>query len=170
MSAAEAGRTVVAATLAALTGIAGGRYLLPVSVAAVDEQVTVVDENEAEPEPFLMDIYFFSGPRACVGGEWDEQFHLHMGPYELRSGFYQYAFREEYRPVDDLLAAIREREDPWVMLWVPRHVTYDRLYHVTGVLRDAGVTCVTVLDSFNPARCRSSPDGPWRYCRGKRGY
>ena len=170
MRAAGVAWTAVVALLAVLAGIVGGRYLLPVSAAATHERVTVVDEIESESAPFLIDIYFSSGPRVCDGDEWEEQFHLHMGRYELRSGFYRYAFRDEYRSVDDMLSAIREREDPWVMLWVPRFVTYDMLYDVSGVLRDAGVTCVTLLDSFNPARCRSSPDGPWRRCRGKPGY
>lgn len=124
-------------------------------------------------------------PHACTGE--DQRF---IGPYSnsaiSAAERYQRLLRTIYvrldgwrnmvyrwdpaRGLDDLTAEISDVEFRWVQLSIARNVTYEIVYDVIEALRDAGVTCVVIEGNFNPARCRSSPDEPWRPCRGKPGY
>lgn len=169
--------TAIAASLALLAGIAGGRYLLPVSTSPERAPAGPAPRTPQTPQAvelapadrFLVVANPYAGHpySECDGGQ--EQFHLRVRSGGLASpGYYAYGPWGEYVSLDDLLARLSEAEAPLVILSVDRYVNYEVLFYVTGVLRDAGVKCAVLHDTFNDVLCRSSSDEPWRWCRRTR--
>ena len=152
MKAARAARTAVAASLALLAGIAGGRYLLP--SPAFDEQATAADKLEpaaGEIEPAVEPFRVVTNRDYRVCGDLGEQFHLRVRPDGWLLG------TEWSRSLKELTAAVRQTKDrnPWVFISSDRHATYEILYDVIGAVRDAGVTCVVLWDGVQNAQRQS---------------